>query len=74
MAVDQAAEFAAVWAEHPVFEQKWPRLHLNHPDAGLLELNSDFVVDADRSQFLAVFTADPDSEHEQKLRSLEKLS
>lgn len=70
----QSAEFAAVWAEHPVFEQKWPRLHLNHPDAGLLELNSDFVVDADRSQFLAVFTADPDSEHEQKLRSLEKLS
>lgn len=70
----KSPEFCAIWAEHPVFEQDWPRLHLNHPDAGLLELNSDFVVDADRSQFLAVYTADPDSEHEQKLRELAKLS
>jgi transcriptional regulator with XRE-family HTH domain len=70
----KSPEFCAIWAEHPVFAQDWPRLHLNHPDAGLFELNSDFVVDADRSQFLAVFTADPDSEHEQKLRVLEKVS
>jgi transcriptional regulator with XRE-family HTH domain len=70
----KSPEFRAVWAEHPVFEQDWPRLHLDHPEIGPLELNSDFVVDADRSQFLAVFTADPDSEHEQKLRRLAKLS
>ncbi|MEV8378906.1 helix-turn-helix transcriptional regulator [Kribbella sp. NPDC056861] len=68
----KSRDFAAIWAEHPVFERDWPRLHLNHPDAGPLELNSDFVVDADRSQFLAVFTADPGSADEEKLRSLAK--
>lgn len=66
----KSPEFAAVWAEHPVFERDWPRLHLNHPDAGELEMNSDFVVDADRSQFLAVFTADPGSADEEKLAKL----
>jgi transcriptional regulator with XRE-family HTH domain len=70
----KSSEFAEVWAEHPVFAQHWPRLHLNHPDVGALELNSDFVVDADRSQFLAVFTADPDGADEEKLRALAKLS
>lgn len=68
----QSPEFAEVWAEHPVFEQDWPRLHLNHPSAGALELNSDYVVDADRSQFLAIFTADPGSADEEKLRQLAK--
>ncbi|GAA0598571.1 helix-turn-helix domain-containing protein [Kribbella sandramycini] len=66
----QSPEYAEVWAEHPVFEQDWPRLHLRHPIAGALELNSDYVVDSDRSQFLAVFTADPGSADEEKLRSL----
>ncbi|MFI5736618.1 helix-turn-helix transcriptional regulator [Kribbella sp. NPDC051587] len=66
----RSPEFAEVWAEHPVFEQDWPRLHLNHPEAGWLELNSDYVVDSDRSQFLAIFTADPGSPDEQKLREL----
>jgi len=66
----RSPEFEAVWAEHPVFERSWPRLHLNHPTAGWLELNSDYVVDADRSQFLAIFTADPGSEDEKKLLAL----
>ncbi|WP_344159928.1 helix-turn-helix transcriptional regulator [Kribbella yunnanensis] len=68
--LSQSPEFAEVWAEHPVFEQDWPRLHLNHPTAGWLELNSDYVLDSDRSQFLAIFTADPGSEDEEKLRTL----
>lgn len=70
----KSREFAAVWDEHPVFERAWPRLHLNHPEVGALELNSDYVVDSDRSQFLAVFTADPGSADEEKLRALGKLS
>jgi transcriptional regulator with XRE-family HTH domain len=63
-------EFAEIWKEHPVIGPYCAPKRIEHPEAGLLELHGQSLIDPDQSQVLTVFTASPGSESHDKLRFL----
>ncbi|MFC4031516.1 helix-turn-helix transcriptional regulator [Streptomyces polygonati] len=67
-------EFAAIWREHPVMGPSCEPKHIEHSRLGTLELHGQGLLDPDRSQTLLVFTAQPGSESDDKLRSLSALA
>jgi transcriptional regulator with XRE-family HTH domain len=63
-------EFAGIWREHPVTGPYCAPKRIQHPHLGLLELHCQVLLDPGRSQSLQVFTAEPGSESDEKLRLL----
>ncbi|MGS2618836.1 helix-turn-helix transcriptional regulator [Micromonospora sp. LZ34] len=66
-------EFAELWREHPVQGAYCPPKRFLHPEVGPLELHCQTLVDPDQSQTLLVYTAEPGSESQEKLRLLSVL-
>ncbi|WP_433727582.1 helix-turn-helix transcriptional regulator [Actinoplanes sp. CA-051413] len=66
----QSAQFAELWRQHPVAGRYCGPVRLVHPEVGLLELNCQRLIDPDLSQQLVVYTAEPGSESQEKLRLL----
>jgi transcriptional regulator with XRE-family HTH domain len=63
-------EFAALWSEHPVRGATCPPKRITHPKVGTLDLRGHHLLDPDGSQSLVVFTAEPGSDSEERLRFL----
>ncbi|SEF20617.1 Helix-turn-helix domain-containing protein [Amycolatopsis pretoriensis] len=53
---DSSAEFAGLWELHDVAVMRRRRKRILHPEAGLLELDCQSLVDEDRTQVLALFS------------------
>lgn len=68
--LDASPEFAALWRERPVLGPYCAPKTINHPDVGTLRLRGESLADLDQSQILTVFTADPGSASEERLRRL----
>lgn len=66
----RSAEFADLWREHPVAGPSCARKRFRHPEAGLLELHCQILVDPDQTQSLLVYTATPGSEAADRLSSI----
>ncbi|MFF3562358.1 helix-turn-helix transcriptional regulator [Streptomyces sp. NPDC002574] len=63
-------EFAALWSERPVLGPHCEPKTIDHPDVGTLRLRGERLADLDQSQILTVFTAEPGSASEERLRRL----
>lgn len=63
--------FAALWELHEIGLQYSNMKHLEHPIVGSLELHCQMLLEADQTQVLLVFTAEPGSESDQKLALLD---
>ncbi len=55
----RSPEFAGLWREHPVAGPSCARKRIRHPEAGLLELHCQTLVDPDQSQSLLVSPQHP---------------
>ncbi|MFE7799799.1 helix-turn-helix domain-containing protein [Nocardia sp. NPDC057440] len=69
---DLSAEFAEIWAEHPVAQVRSREYVLHHPVAGELTLHGELVALPDLPSCcgLDLFAAEPGSASEQALRKL----
>jgi hypothetical protein len=67
---DQSSEFARIWGEHPVVGPYCEPKRILHPEAGLIELYGQVLLDPGQSQRLLIFTAVPGTESYEKLRLL----
>lgn len=63
-------EFEELWSHHPVVGPYCDAKRLIHDVVGELELHGQTLHDPDRPQALTVFTAEPGSESERRLRML----
>jgi transcriptional regulator with XRE-family HTH domain len=63
-------EFAALWRDHVVDARYCEPLRVVHPQLGLIDLQSQTVVDPDQSHSLTVLTATPGTESYEKLQLL----
>lgn len=63
-------EFARIWRGHPVSDAYSAPKRLRHPRLGLLELDSQALLDPVQSLTLLVYTAMPGSESHEKLQLL----
>ncbi|MFJ4845695.1 MULTISPECIES: helix-turn-helix transcriptional regulator [unclassified Streptomyces] len=68
--LDASPEFAALWRERPVLGPYCEPKTIHHPDVGPLRLHGESLADLDQSQILTVFTAEPGSPSEERLRRL----
>ncbi len=66
----RSEEFAAVWAEHEVRAKHTQLKRIVHPEVGEMSLYCQTLVDAEQHQVLLVFTAEPGSPSDEKLRLL----
>ncbi|MEU3983349.1 helix-turn-helix transcriptional regulator [Streptomyces sp. NPDC026672] len=66
-------EFAALWPLHDVGVLRRRRKRVRHPDAGLLELECQSLVDEDRTQVLALFSPVPGTPTAERLALLGAL-
>ncbi|TDD65758.1 XRE family transcriptional regulator [Jiangella aurantiaca] len=66
----RSAEFAAIWATHPVADAVCPPMRILHPELGVVDVRGDNLFDPDRSQVLTIFTVEPRSNSEEKVRLL----
>ncbi|MEV4343050.1 helix-turn-helix transcriptional regulator [Actinoplanes sp. NPDC049596] len=62
--------FTELWKQHPVAGPYCGPVRLLHPEVGPLELDCQRLVDPDRSQQLVVYTAQPGSLSQERLRLL----
>ncbi|MEU6018287.1 hypothetical protein ABZ826_30960 [Streptomyces sp. NPDC047515] len=70
-----SAEFASLWAAHPVHKCITPTRVFHHPLVGSMTLNNELMeLSHDAGQRMAVFTADTDSPSAAALRLLADLS
>ena len=65
-------EFEELWSHHPVVGPYCDAKRLIHDVVGELELHGQTLHDPDRPQALTVFTAEPGSESERRLRMLSR--
>ena len=63
--------FAALWELHEIGLGFSNMKRLMHPSVGALELHCQMLLEADQTQVLLVFTAEPGSETDEKLRLLD---
>jgi transcriptional regulator with XRE-family HTH domain len=63
-------EFEELWSQHPVVGPYCDAKRLIHDEVGELELHGQTLHDPERPQALTVFTAEPGSESERRLRML----
>lgn len=66
----QSAEFRELWERHEVGLRPQRDKRFIHPELGRLELACQTLVDPDNSHTLLVYTAEPGSESQEKLRLL----
>lgn len=66
-------EFEELWSDHPVAGPYCDAKRLIHDEVGELELHGQTLHDPDRPQALTVFTAEPGSESERRLRMLSRV-
>ena len=66
----QSAEFAALWSDHEIGIEYTDQKRLRHPEAGLMDLHCQTLLDPDQVQSLLVFTATPGTESYEKLQLL----
>ncbi|MDN4615866.1 helix-turn-helix transcriptional regulator [Leifsonia sp. F6_8S_P_1B] len=69
----ESAEFREIWDEHPVAGPYCAPKRFLHTDVGELELYGQTLLDPDQSQSLMVFTAEPGSVSDERLRLLSVL-
>jgi transcriptional regulator with XRE-family HTH domain len=65
-----SAEFAALWSDHDIGIEYTDQKRLKHPEAGLMDLYCQTLLDPDQMQSLLVFTATPGTESYEKLQLL----
>jgi hypothetical protein len=65
-------EFEELWSRHPVVGVYCDSKRLIHDEVGEIELHGQTLHDPDRPQALTVFTAEPGSESERRLRMLSR--
>ncbi|MEV6284106.1 helix-turn-helix transcriptional regulator [Kribbella sp. NPDC051770] len=68
-----SAEFTELWHEHPVTEDDPAPLLVRHAEVGDVHLYRETLHSPDRTQHLIVYTTEPGSESEEKLRFLSVL-
>ena len=66
-------EFEELWSHHPVVGPYCDAKRMIHDEVGELELHGQTLHDPDRPQALTVFTAEPGSESERRLRMLSRV-
>lgn len=72
-----SAEFRTQWATHTVRIHHGGVKHLNHPDAGPLELTYqplDLPISSTEAHSLIIYTAEPGTPHEDRLKLLASLA
>jgi len=68
--LDSGAGFAEVWADHEVRHRRTERKRFTHAEVGDLELYCQILLDPDQHQTLLVFTAEPGTVSDDRLRLL----
>ncbi|MGY0536487.1 helix-turn-helix transcriptional regulator [Nocardioides sp. YJ-D4] len=66
-------EFEELWSRHPVAGPYCDAKRLIHDEVGEIELHGQTLHDPERPQALTVFTAEPGSESERRLRMLSRV-
>ncbi|WP_432975178.1 helix-turn-helix transcriptional regulator [Dactylosporangium sp. CA-233914] len=69
----QSPQFAGLWAAHDVGKTRETRKRISHPEAGILELYCQTLLDPDHGQILLVLTAKPGTESHERLELLTVL-
>lgn len=63
-------EFAAVWEAHEVRSTHEREKRVQHPEAGVMDVQCQILIDPEQGQTLLVFTATPGTESHERLRLL----